>query len=102
MVLLLCSVVERFVGYRYPYQGTRRVHQTNHTHVNHVSLIIHKLCINKVPIQQVDNTKFLEVIIDDNLNWSNHISYINSKIAKGIVILCRARKLFSKSALIKL
>ena len=24
MVLLLCSVVERFVGYRYPYQGTRR------------------------------------------------------------------------------
>ena len=23
MVLLLCSVVERFVGYRYPYQGTR-------------------------------------------------------------------------------
>ena len=24
MVCLLCSVVERFVGYRYPYQGTRR------------------------------------------------------------------------------
>ena len=58
-----------------------------------------KLCINKVPIQQVDNTKFLGVIIDDNLNWSNHISYINSKIAKGIGIICRARKFFSKSAL---
>ena len=41
-----------------------------------------KLCINKVPIQQVDNTKFLGVIIDDNLNWSNHISYINSKNSK--------------------
>ena len=59
-----------------------------------------ELCINKVPIQQVDNTKFLGVIIDDNLNWSNHISYINSKIAKGIGINCRARKFFSKSALI--
>ena len=47
-----------------------------------------KLCINKVPIQQVDNTKFVGVIIDDNLNWSNHISYINSKIAKGIGIIC--------------
>ena len=58
-----------------------------------------KPCINKVPIQQVDNTNFLGVIIDDNLNWSNHISYINSKIAKGIGIICRARK-FSKSALI--
>ena len=33
-------------------------------------------------------------------NWSNHISYINSKIAKGIVIISRARKFFSKSALI--
>ena len=61
-----------------------------------------KLCINKVPIQQVDNTKFLGVIIDDNLNWSNHISYINSKIAKGIGIIWRARKFFSKSALINL
>ena len=61
-----------------------------------------KLCINKIPIQQLDNTKFLGVIIDDNLNWLNHISYINSKIAKGIGIICRARKFFSKSALINL
>ena len=44
-----------------------------------------KLCINKVPIQQVDNTKFFGLIIDDNPNWSNHISYINSKIAKGLL-----------------
>ena len=61
-----------------------------------------KLCINKVPIQQIDNTKFLGVIIDDYLNLSNHISYINSKIAKGIGIICRARKFYSKSALINL
>ena len=61
-----------------------------------------KLCINKVPIQQVDNTTFLGVIIDDNPNWSNHISYINSNIAKGIGIICIARTFFSKSALINL
>ena len=59
-----------------------------------------KLWIIKVPIQQVDNTTFLGVIVDDNLNLSNHTSYINSIIAKGIGIICRARKLFSKSALI--
>ena len=46
-----------------------------------------KLCINKFPIQQVDNTKFFGEIIDDDLNWSNHRSYINSKIAKGIGII---------------
>ena len=61
-----------------------------------------KLCINNVPNQQVDNTKFLGVIIDDDLNWSNHISYINSKIEKGIDIICTAIKFFSKSALINL
>ena len=61
-----------------------------------------KLCIHKIPIQQVDNTKVLGVIIDYNLNWSNHVSYINSKLAKGIGIICKARKFFSKSALINL
>ena len=61
-----------------------------------------KLLINNFPIQQVYNTKFLGVIIDEELNWSNHISYISSKIAKGIGIICRARKLFSKSAVINL
>ena len=40
-------------------------------------IIIMCLFINKVPIQQVDNTNFLGVIIDDNLKWSNQISYIN-------------------------
>ena len=71
-------------------------HRAKHKHMDV------KLCINKVPIQQVDNTKCLGVIIDDNLNWSNHISYINSKIEKGIGIICISGKFFSKSALINL
>ena len=50
--------------------------------------------INNAPIEQVRHTKFLGVIFDDNLDWSNHISYINTKIAKGICIICRAKKLF--------
>ena len=44
--------------------------------------------INNVPIEQVRHTKFLGVIFNDNLDWSNHISYINTKIAKGIGIIC--------------
>ena len=50
--------------------------------------------INNVPIEQVRHTRFLCVIFDDNLDWSNHISYINTKITKGIVIICRAQKIF--------
>ena len=36
--------------------------------------------MNIMVIKQVKYTKFLGVKIDDNLDWSNHISYINSKI----------------------
>ena len=39
--------------------------------------------INHVPIDQVRHIQFLGVVFDDYLDWSNHISYINSKIAKG-------------------
>ena len=42
------------------------------------------------------------LIFDDNLNWSNHISYINSKIAKGLGIICRAKKYLTTTALINL
>ena len=58
--------------------------------------------INKVHIEQTKHTQFAGVIFDDNLDWSNHISYINRKIAKGIGIICRAKKYFNTSALINL
>ena len=58
--------------------------------------------INKVVIQQVKHTKCLGIIFDDNLDWSNHISYINSKIAKGVGIICRAKKYFTTTALINI
>ena len=58
--------------------------------------------INQVPIEQVRHTKFLGVVFDDYLDWSTHISYINSKIAKGVGIICRAKKYFNTSALINL
>ena len=53
-------------------------------------------------IEQVVHTKFLGVIIDQKLDRSNHISYINTKIAKGIGIIYRAKRFFCKSTLLKL
>ena len=40
--------------------------------------------INKVQIEQTKHTTFLAVIFYDNLCWSNHISYINRKIAREL------------------
>ena len=47
--------------------------------------------INKLAIEQVKHTQILGVIFDDRLEWSNHITYINTKIAKGVGIICRAK-----------
>ena len=58
--------------------------------------------INKVFIEQVKHTKFLGIVFDDNLNWSNHIPYINSQIAKGVGIICQAKKYFTTTTLINL
>ena len=51
-----------------------------------------KIALGKSRIKQVPFTKFLGVIIDDNLNFDNHISYIKNKISKGLGILIKAKK----------
>ena len=42
------------------------------------------IVINQTRIQEVKETKFLVVIIDNKLKWSALISYISKKISKGI------------------
>ena len=46
--------------------------------------------------------KIVGVLFDDRLEWSNYITYRNSKISKGVGIICRAKKYFNTSALINL
>ena len=58
--------------------------------------------IENEPVTQVKKTKFLGVIIDCNLTWKEHISYISGKIAKGVRILTKARKLLNKTTLMNL
>ena len=50
------------------------------------------LFINGTQIELVKKTKFIGVLLDSQLKWDHQINYIKSKIAKGIGILCRARK----------
>jgi hypothetical protein len=52
----------------------------------------------KIEDQQIDlvqQTKCLGIILDNKLNWKNHISYLTQKIAKSIGILSRARQLLN-------
>ena len=51
-------------------------------------------------VERVKSIKFLGVIIDENVSWTEHIYYIKNKISKGIGILCKARKILKPSTLL--
>ena len=40
-------------------------------------------------IPRVSSTKFLGLIIDDQLKWIEHIQYIKNKVSKSVGILCK-------------
>ena len=53
-------------------------------------------------IKPVSTTKFLRVILDEKLQWSDHINYIKNKISKALGIVYKAKKYFSSKSLSKL
>ena len=53
-------------------------------------------------INEVNKTKFLGVIIDKKLTWKEHISYLSSKISRGIGMIIKAKKRLNKDALVTL
>ena len=50
-----------------------------------------KLYINDAEVTKVQSTKFLGVIIDENLSWKEHVDDITKKISKFIGILNRLK-----------
>ena len=50
-----------------------------------------KITIRNTEISSVRSTKFLGVLIDNKLNWKEHIQYIKNKISKSIRILYKVR-----------
>ena len=62
-------------------------------------VINEELTIKNEPIKQDYKTKFIGVIVDEKLTWSEHIQYIKCKIAKGIGIISKARRLLKNETL---
>ena len=53
------------------------------------------LIINNVKIDMIERTKFLGVMIDQNMSFQSHINYIKGKVARGIGILYKSKPYFS-------
>jgi hypothetical protein len=69
----------------------------NRNSTNNISISIEGCKLNTVT-----HTKFLGVILDNELNWKHHISHISNKLSKSIGILKRARPFFNTKTLLQL
>ena len=57
------------------------------------------LKINGVSIERVKEFRFLGIVLNENLTWSNHIDYISIKISKIIGIMSCLKNYLPKSCL---
>ena len=71
-------------------------------HGRRKTLINSKLQMDDKIIKESPHIKYLGVILDNKLNCIAHIGYVKNKVAKGIGIICKARKLITKKALLTL
>ena len=61
-----------------------------------------KLYLGTDEIEAVTHTKFLGTIIDQHSSWEYHICQTKKKVAKGLAIISKAKKLLNSRALISL
>ena len=52
-----------------------------------------ELLVNENTIEQTDSFKYLGVKLNDTMEWSDHIDYIHSKVAKRLGLLKRVKHL---------
>ena len=50
-----------------------------------------KLTISNHVVERQEFIKFLGVLLDENLNWKEHIKYTENKIAKKLGLLYKAK-----------
>ena len=58
-----------------------------------------QISVNEQRIEQVKETVFLGVVLDEHLTWKPHISQVAGKISKSIGVISRARFFLPKPCL---
>ena len=74
----------------------------------HCDISGRNISINNVSLTRIGNncpetsTKFLGILIDENLSWKQHISYLNSKISKTLFTIKQVKHFLPYDSLKKL
>ena len=66
---------------------------------DYLPLNLPKLTINDYEITHTTTTKFLGVLLDENMTWKEHIKTIESKISKNLGILYRTKHVLNRECL---
>ena len=49
-----------------------------------------RISINNCALKEVENCKYLGIILDSKISWVEHITYVKNTISKGIGIMYQA------------
>ena len=72
-------------------------------HANsHITEFPYNITIDNIPLERKKETKFLGVIIDENLNWNEHIRHITTAISRNVGILYKMKKYIPCNTLVML
>ena len=65
-------------------------------------LFLPGLLIKKHKVERIKSMMFVGVLLDENLSWKDHITYIENKVAKNIGLLYRYKLFLHKISLPKI
>ena len=65
-----------------------------------IPLMLPKSTISNHVIERLVFINYLGVLLDENLNWKEHIRYTENKIAKNLGLLYKARHFSERNALL--
>ena len=73
-----------------------------HTNSNKTQVSKENIVMNNVILEEVQTIRFLGIIINNRLNWSDHKLHIKTKICKSIGILYNCRKFLKHNDLLSM
>ena len=60
------------------------------------------IIMNNSLLSNIQTHKYLGVILDSKMSWTQHIAYVKNKVAKGIGIMFKARPYLDRRSLVNL
>ena len=72
------------------------------SHRKSIDLSQTRINITNRPVDHTTSSKFLGVILDENITWAQHIAYISLKISKNIGIINKVKSIFPTKLLLSL